>query len=101
MAFRGLLGLYARYGPSIRSDTQGVLCRGASARMVANQSRPPATGPTDHCPGGTCTHEVIAPSGRTGRTQRRWTGAMTTALAKQVFAKFDNVYVYYNLAEFA
>jgi len=63
LPFRGLLRLYTCYGPSICSTAQGGLCRGASARMVTHQSRPPATGPTDHCPGGTCTHEVIAPFG--------------------------------------
>src|ERR1019366_7363232 len=63
LPFRGLLRLYTRYGPSIRSTAQGGLCRGASTGTVTRPGRPPATGPTDHCPGGTCTHEVIAPFG--------------------------------------
>src|SRR6476660_2808191 len=36
-------------------------CRRASIQPIAQLSRLPATGPTDHCPGGTCTHKVIAP----------------------------------------
>ena len=38
-------------------------CRRASIQPIAQLSRLPATGPTDHCPGGTCTHKVIAPFG--------------------------------------
>ena len=33
------------------------------ADTVTQPSLLPATGPTDHCPGGTCTHEVNAPFG--------------------------------------
>ena len=55
--------LHTRYGPPIRSTAQGGLCRRASIRTVARPRRLPATGPTDHCPGGTCTHKVIAPFG--------------------------------------
>ena len=54
--FRGLLRLHSRYGPSDRSTAQGGLCHEASTRPVARPRRPPATGPTDHCPGGTFTH---------------------------------------------
>ncbi len=63
LPFRGLLRLYTRYGPSIRSTAQGGLCRRASIRPVTQPHRLPATGPTDHCPGGTSTHEVITPFG--------------------------------------
>src|SRR5271165_4317483 len=63
LPFRGLLRLHTRYGPPIRSTAQGGLCRRASIRTVARPRRLPATGPTDHCPGGTCTHKVIAPFG--------------------------------------
>ena len=63
LPFRGLLRLYTRYGPSIRSTARSGLCRGASIRPVTQPHRPPATGPTDHCPGGTSTHKVIAPFG--------------------------------------
>ena len=38
-------------------------CHRASTRTVTHPSRLIATGPTDHCPDGTCTHEVIAPFG--------------------------------------
>ena len=61
--FRGLLRLHSRYRPSIRSAAQGDVCRRASILPVARPHRLPATGPTDHCPGGTCTHKVIAPFG--------------------------------------
>jgi hypothetical protein len=63
LPFRGLLRLYTRYGPSIRSTAQGGLCRRASIRPVTQPHRLPATGPTDHYPGGTFTHEVNAPFG--------------------------------------
>jgi len=63
LPFRGLLRLYTRYGPSIHSTARCGLCRGASACSVTRPNHPPATGPTDHCPGGTCTHKVIAPFG--------------------------------------
>jgi hypothetical protein len=63
LPFRGLLRLYTRYGPSIRSAAQGGVCRRASIRPVTQPHRLPATGPTDHYPGGTLTHEVIAPFG--------------------------------------
>ena len=63
LPFRGLLRLHSRYGPSIRSPAQGDVCRRASILPVARPHRLPATGPTDHCPGGTCTHKVIAPFG--------------------------------------
>ncbi len=56
LPFRGLLRLYTRYGPSIRSTAQGGLCRRASTRPVTQPHRLPATGPTDHYPGGTFTH---------------------------------------------
>jgi len=55
LPFRGLLRIYSHYGPSICLTAQGGLCRRASTRPVARQSRLPATGPTDHCPGGTST----------------------------------------------
>ena len=70
LPFRGLLRLYTRYGPSIRSTAQGGLCRRASTRPVTQPNRLPATGPTDHCPGGTSTHEVIAPFGAHQRSQK-------------------------------
>ena len=63
LPFRGLLRLHSRYGPSIRSAAQGDVCRRASILSVARPHRLPATGPTDHCPGRTCTHKVIAPFG--------------------------------------
>ena len=63
LPFRGLLRLYSRYGPPVRSPTQGGVCRRASIRPVTRSHRLPATGPTDHCPGGTSTHKVIAPFG--------------------------------------
>ena len=63
LPFRGLLRLHSRYGPSVRSTARGGLCHGASIRPVTHSHRPSATGPTDHCPGGTFTHEVIAPFG--------------------------------------
>ena len=71
LPFRGLLRLYTRYGPSIRSTARSGLCRRASTRTVTHPSRLPATGPTDHCPGGTSTHEVIAPFGAHQRSRRR------------------------------
>jgi hypothetical protein len=63
LPFRGLLRLHSHYGPSSRSPARGGLCRRASIQPIAQLSRLPATGPTDHCPGGTCTHKVIAPFG--------------------------------------
>jgi len=63
LPFRGLLRLHSRYGPSIRSTAQGGLCRRAQTQPVTQPSLLPATGPTDHCPGGTCTHKVNAPFG--------------------------------------
>ena len=42
---------------------KGSLCRRASIQPVTQLNRLPATGPTDHCPGGTFTHKVIAPFG--------------------------------------
>jgi hypothetical protein len=63
LPFRGLLRLHSRYGPPIRSAAQGDVCRRASILSVARPHRLPATGPTDHCPGRTCTHKVIAPFG--------------------------------------
>jgi len=69
LPFRGLLRLHTRYGPSIRSAAQGDVCRRVSTRPVARPHRLPATGPTDHCPGGTCTHKVIAPFGAHQNTQ--------------------------------
>ena len=79
LPFRGLLRLHTRYGPSIRSPAQGEVCRRASIRPVTQPHRLPATGPTDHCPGGTCTHKVIAPFGahrRTTEPTRRSTAFM-------------------------
>jgi hypothetical protein len=61
LPFRGLLRLHTRYRPSIRSPAPGEVCRRASTRPVAQPHRLPATGPTDHCPGGTCTHKETAP----------------------------------------
>src|SRR5271166_5204878 len=48
LPFRGLLRIYSHYGPSICSTAQGGLCRRASTRPVARQSRLPATGPKAH-----------------------------------------------------
>ena len=70
LPFRGLLRLYTRYGPSICSTARSGLCRGASIPPVTQPHRPPATGPTDHCPGGTSTHKVIAPFGAHRRSRR-------------------------------
>jgi hypothetical protein len=71
LPFRGLLRLHTHYGPSIRSTAQGGLCRRASIRTVTQPHRLPATGPTDHCPGGTSTHKVIAPFGDAPEEQGR------------------------------
>ena len=63
LPFQGRLRLYSRYGPSICSTARSGLCRRASTGPVAQPRRLPAIGPTDHCPGGTGTHKVIAPFG--------------------------------------
>ena len=81
LPFRGLLRLHTRHGPSIRSAAQGGVCRRAPIQPVAQPNRLPATGPTDHCPDGTYTHEVIAPFGahqrhRVAGTQRRFIAGM-------------------------
>ena len=65
LPFRGLLRLYTRYGPSIRSTARSGLCRRASIQTLTQPNRLPATGPTDHCPGGTFTHKSTTPLGRT------------------------------------
>src|SRR5215475_4875166 len=54
--FRGLLRLYACYGPSDRSATQGDLCHEAPALPVAQPSCSSASGPIDKYPGGTLLH---------------------------------------------
>ena len=71
LPFRGLLRLHTRYGPSIRSAARGGVCRRASMRPVTQPHRLPATGPTDHCPDGTCTHKVITPFGAHRRTTEK------------------------------
>jgi hypothetical protein len=60
---------FTRYGPSIRSLTQGEVCRRASIQPVTQPNRLPDYRPTDHCPGGTFTHEVIASFGKHRRSQ--------------------------------
>ncbi len=70
---RGLLRLHTRYGRSICAPAQGELCRRAAMPPVTQPHRPPATRPTDHCPGATCTHTVIAPCGA-HRSTRSATG---------------------------
>src|SRR5262245_43289295 len=54
--FRGLLRLYACYGPSDRSATQGDLCHEASVPPVAQRNRSSASGLIDNYPGGTLLH---------------------------------------------
>ncbi len=61
LPFRGLLGLHTRYGPSICSAAKSGVRLRAPTRTVTRPSRLIATGPTDHCPGGTSTRKVIAP----------------------------------------
>src|SRR4029450_5113408 len=54
--FRGLLRLYACYGPSDRSATQGDLCHEAPALPGAHPSASSASGLIDNYPGGTLLH---------------------------------------------
>jgi hypothetical protein len=72
LPFRGLLRLHSRYGPSFRSTAQGGLCRRAQDQPVTQPILLPATGPTDHCPGGTCTHKVNAPFGAHQRERKQF-----------------------------
>ena len=65
LPFRSLLRLHSRYGPSVRSPAQGGVRRRASIQPITQPNRLPATGPTDHCPGGTFTHKSTTPLGRT------------------------------------
>src|SRR5262249_36051469 len=54
--FRGLLRLYACYGPSDCSATQGDLCHEASVPPVAQRNRSSASRPIDNYLGGTLLH---------------------------------------------
>src|SRR5262245_60306927 len=54
--FRGLLRLYACYGPADRSATQGDLCHEASVPPVAQRNRSSASRPIDNYLGGTLLH---------------------------------------------
>src|SRR5271165_4967870 len=53
--------MHSRYGPPFRSSAKSALHRRASTVTVTHPSRLSATGPTDHRPGGTLTHKVVAP----------------------------------------
>jgi hypothetical protein len=63
--FRGLLGIYSRYGPMFRSTAQGGLCHEASTKPVTRPSRSSATRAIDNSPGGIFLHWLCTPSGRT------------------------------------
>jgi hypothetical protein len=63
---------------------ESALCRRASPGTVARPRRLPATGPTDHCPGGTLTHKVIAPSGTHPRTHKGHEGFNVVLLTQSV-----------------
>jgi len=90
LPFRGLLRLHTRYRPSIRSPAPGEVGRRASTRPVAQPHRLPATGPTDHCPGGTCTHKETAPFGAHQMTQMdKWDGRRSGSSLRFVIAGLD------------
>src|SRR5262249_48850761 len=60
--FRGVLRVYSRYSPPLRSTAQGGLCREAPNQPVAQPTRSPATRPSDTYLDGTCIHWHHAPS---------------------------------------
>ena len=79
IAFRGLLRLHSRYGPSDCSTANSGFCHEASAQPVTQPNCSSATGSIDNCPGGSFLHWLCVPSGHTvsrrvikpARTSRR------------------------------
>jgi hypothetical protein len=54
--FRGLLGMYSRYGLSARGVAETTLSIEGFDSIVTSTAAPIATGWNDELPGGNCTH---------------------------------------------